>query len=436
MTDTPTGPDDELIRPELIDLEPARGSGLPHFAGPRQVRLRTLTARTRRFLLPAALFLVTCVSTFWAGAAVELAPLLLLKPQLAPKIVELGWSRGLAYMALVMCILLAHEMGHFLQTLRYRVPATLPLFLPMPISLIGTMGAVIAMRSVGANRKQLFDIGLSGPWAGLLIALPVICIGILKAEPFPMDHAASIHYPDPLLVKGLMRWLRGDLLPGQELTMNPFLMAGWVALLITGLNMLPIGQLDGGHVAYALFGNRAHWLARAVALFSLIMIMVFHQFGFGLMFFLVLLMGVRHPPTSNDHIALGWPRRLIGIASLAIPVLCLAPLPEFGWTPPGAKPVDAKRVAVTAPNTSLNVVVDAARGSVRVARSSKRLPNFFHRLRTTVQSAFAPCAVCLGTVIHPTTVIENVSHATTCHAVVLFGPFVRTVLPDRPLGPR
>lgn len=120
--------------------------------------------------------------------------------------------------------------------------------------------------------------------------------------------------------------------------MDPFLMAGWVALLITGLNMMPIGQLDGGHVAYALFGSRAHWLARAVALAAVIMIVVFKQFGFGLMFLLVMLMGVRHPPTANDRVPLGWPRRLLGIASLAIPVLCLAPLPEFDWRPPKAKP--------------------------------------------------------------------------------------------------
>ena len=109
--------------------------------------------------------------------------------------------------------------------------------------------------------------------------------------------------------------------------MNPLLMAGWVGMLITGLNMLPISQLDGGHVSYALFGKGSFWLARGVVVAAVCFIFFAQVYGWMVMLLLVTMIGVQHPPTANDRVELGWGRRILGLASLAIPVLCLAPNP-------------------------------------------------------------------------------------------------------------
>jgi membrane-associated protease RseP (regulator of RpoE activity) len=240
-------------------------------------------------------------------------------------------GEGLLYMGCVLAILMTHEMGHFLMAMLYRVRASLPYFIPLPISPIGTMGAVIAMDSRIANRKQIFDIGLAGPLAGLVIAVPIMWIGVQRMEfapkgpdslqlPWAMQLAVQAVHPD--------KYHSGD---GFALSLaNPFLMAGWVGLLVTGLNMLPVSQLDGGHVTYALLGKKAHWLARgfmAVALGYLI----FNYFAYGkfpgwiLMIALVLLIGTDHPPTRDDTVQLGWFRTALGYASLLIPVFCFVP---------------------------------------------------------------------------------------------------------------
>jgi membrane-associated protease RseP (regulator of RpoE activity) len=280
----------------------------------------------RRVWLPVALFVATCVSTFWTGAVGlggfsaylngDVSGLELLYFAL-----RTSWRNGLEYMFAVMGILLAHEMGHFLMTLRHRIPASLPFFIPLPLPPIGTMGAVIAMQGSRADRKQLFDIGLAGPLAGLLVAVPVLCLGIYLARPSPSA------FSQPLLTKLLMPLMRPDLPPGTSLGMNPLLMAGWVGLLITGLNMMPISQLDGGHVAYALFRRKAHVLAYALLFFAVVYIVSSAQMPWILMLSLVVLIGVEHPPTANDHARLGPLRAVLGAASLAIPVLCFPPKP-------------------------------------------------------------------------------------------------------------
>ena len=295
--------------------------------------------RRRKVWLPLILFAATCLSTFFVGSHVIGSS----QPphRLAPEVLEefsaysvgnlwiyAQWLDGLTYMAAVMGILLAHEMGHFLQALRYRVPASLPFFIPIPLPPIGTMGAVIGMQGSVADRKQMFDIGLTGPLAGLLVAVPITWIGIQTAEPFVQLATGEFqHYADPLLFKLLIGYLRPELAPGTELTMNPLLMAGWVGMLITGLNMVPISQLDGGHVSYALFGRRAHLIARGFLLFVIACMIIFGLYMWTLMVILVLLIGTDHPPTANDNARIGPLRWIIGFASLAIPILCLTPRP-------------------------------------------------------------------------------------------------------------
>jgi len=284
----------------------------------------------RRVILPAILFGLTCLATFWAGAHTSLATHSIPSPRGDAFVIQIQglWREGIVYMAAVMAILLAHELGHFLQAVRYGVPASLPYFIPMPLTPIGTMGAVIGMPGGHADRKQMFDIGISGPLAGLLVALPIIAFGILRGEAFPTQPGQSvIHFGDPLLFKLMIGWLRPDLPQGAELTMSPLLMAGWVGLLITGLNMIPVSQLDGGHVAYALFGKRAHLLARTLVVGAIALMLLTNQYQWSVMLILVTIIGTDHPPTRNDEMPLGWARRALGMASLAIPIFCMAPIP-------------------------------------------------------------------------------------------------------------
>jgi len=303
--------------------------------------------RRRRIGLPLVLFLLTCFSTFLAGAtryepadyfqkAVE-NPLIgrttageLLDFMPLRAAIYSNWRQGLLYMGCVLAILFAHEMGHFVMTLIYRVRASLPFFIPLPISPIGTMGAVIAMDARQANRRQIFDIGLAGPLAGLVVAIPIMWIGVQRFDfapggkdklqaPLAMQLAIEYVHPDKL-----------DAAQGFPLDRaNPWFMAGWVGLLVTGLNMLPVSQLDGGHVIYAIFGRRAHWIARGFMALAFCyigyMALVHRTPTWVLMAVLVMIIGTDHPPTSDDTVPLGWFRTGLGLASLAIPVFCFVP---------------------------------------------------------------------------------------------------------------
>jgi Zn-dependent protease len=303
----------------------------------------------RRIALPAFLFAATCVSTFWAAASnwnpygyligiytTSASWLQGGSPEALRQILgQMNWRAGWLYMAVVLAILLSHEMGHFLMTLRHRIPASLPYFIPLPIVPFGTLGAVMGMEGSKANRRELFDLGIAGPLAGMAVALPVVCIGILQ---LPATSAASptFCFHNPLLLQYLIAWLRPNYPTPGVLYLNqfnPFLMAGWVGLLVTGLNMLPISQLDGGHVAFALLGRRAHLLARSLLVAAILYYAIVAEcYPWILMLVLVILLGTDHPPTADDTCRLGVTRRLLGWASLLIPIFCF---PVRGITPPG-----------------------------------------------------------------------------------------------------
>jgi membrane-associated protease RseP (regulator of RpoE activity) len=285
--------------------------------------------RRRQVKLPVFLFVATCLSTFFVGMTGWDFLALITDPL---ETLRQNWWQGLAYMLSVMGILLAHEMGHFVQAVRYGVPASLPFFIPLPITPLGTMGAVIALGGSQANRKQLFDIGLTGPLAGLAVALPLIYVGLINATPLPASSDASLggnHFGDPLIFKLLIAWLRPDVPDDSRLIVlsNPLVFAGWVGMLVTGLNMLPMGQLDGGHVAYALMGRRAYWLARAMVLVSIVFIVATGEYTWSVMLGLIVFLGIHHPPTANDYVELGRARTVLGWLSLAIPLFCFPPFP-------------------------------------------------------------------------------------------------------------
>ncbi len=302
----------------------------PDAAAASQPALRQLTPhdlvspRGRRVALPAFLFVATCLSTFLVGS-LNWNPTLYFDEQVE-RAISLNWMQGLKYMAAVIGILLTHEMGHFLQTVRYGVPASLPFFIPVPVVPFGTMGAVIGMEGSRADRKQLFDIGVSGPWAGLIVSLPIIWFGIKHAT--IAGAVADFQLGDPLLFKLLASYLRPDLPYDAVLDKNnnPLLMAGWVGMLITGLNMMPISQLDGGHVIYGLFGRRADLVARTFLIAAILFVVLGEHYNWTIMLVLVILLGVDHPPTRDDDVPLGFWRRAIGMVSLGIPVLCFTPV--------------------------------------------------------------------------------------------------------------
>jgi len=235
--------------------------------------------------------------------------------------------QGFAYSASIMSILLAHEMGHYFMSRRYGIPATLPYFLPFPLSPFGTFGAVIKMKGVITNKRALFDIGVAGPLAGFIVALPFIILGIKwsTVQVIPED-MPYMQLGDPLIFKILQRLLVGEIPPGQDLVLHPFGYAGWVGLFVTALNLLPVGQLDGGHILYALFDRKSKWIFRAV-IFGLAVIAIFYNPGWLLLVLLLLIFGMRHPQPLDTETGLDNPRKALAFLILIIFLLSFTPSP-------------------------------------------------------------------------------------------------------------
>ena len=273
--------------------------------------------------LQTLLFILTAATTFAAGV-VGWQPMLFGVDDTIATDIGPHWQRGLVYMTAVMAVLAAHEAGHFIAARIHGIPATLPFFIPVPVLLTGTMGAVIGMEGSRANRRQLFDIALAGPVAGLVVAVPLLAEGMLRGAAVP---AAENPFALPLLARGLLAVVRPDLTPGTTIAPNALFMAGWVGLLVTGLNMIPISQLDGGHVAYAVFGRRGNWLARAVLLAAIATIVVLGQYNWVVMVVVVTLLGVDHPPIRDEERPPGALRTCLGLVAFLIPLLTFMPEP-------------------------------------------------------------------------------------------------------------
>jgi membrane-associated protease RseP (regulator of RpoE activity) len=219
-----------------------------------------LRPRPRRLWLHVGLFLATCVSTTVSGAMMSeaVADAETMSALLRRLFVDGAWLVGLPFSATLMSILLAHEMGHFVLARRHRVDASLPYFIPFPLG-IGTLGAVISMRSPIASRNSLVDVGAAGPLAGLILALPLLVYGLSISEVKPfLPGSGGLIEGNSLLYIGLKYLLKGAYLPGggHDVFLHPVGLAAWMGLLVTMINLFPIGQLDGGHVAFAYFGDR------------------------------------------------------------------------------------------------------------------------------------------------------------------------------------
>jgi membrane-associated protease RseP (regulator of RpoE activity) len=271
----------------------------------------------RRFWLHVLLFLATFVTTTIAGAwqnGLELFD-----------IPDNPWAiiSGLPFSCTLMAILLVHEMGHYLMSRRYGVEASLPYFLPGP-SFIGTFGAFIRMQSRMPDRKSLFDIGSAGPIAGLVLSIAAVLIG-LQLEPPPSR--PEITYYSSYLFSFLVKLGLGAV-PAGEFEIHPMATAGWFGLFVTAINLLPAGQLDGGHVSYAMFGRRHVWVSRLTVL-------LLFTFGFvggwlGWVFWGVLilaLIGVRHPPPVDAETPLDPMRKVVGWLLLVTLAVTFTPVP-------------------------------------------------------------------------------------------------------------
>ncbi len=204
--------------------------------------------------LPTFLFAATFTSMLWVGSAMENAP-----GQL--------WA-GLPFAVPLMAILLSHEMGHYVAGRLHRVDISPPYFIPMPFVLLGTMGAVIRMRGAIRSRNALLDVGAAGPLAGMIVALPVLVYGVMTSPVTPLPHRTDetqlILEGHSLLYEALLYLLKGPIPEGHDISLTSTALAGWAGLLVTMINLIPFGQLDGGHVAYALLGPRQDRLARWV----------------------------------------------------------------------------------------------------------------------------------------------------------------------------
>jgi membrane-associated protease RseP (regulator of RpoE activity) len=249
-----------------------------------------------------------------------------------------GWTGGLRLVVGLLGILMAHEMGHYVACRRYGVNATLPFFIPapwipvgagvmwVPLSFIGTFGALIRIKSPFPDRKALFDVGIAGPLAGFLVALPVLVLGLFEARVVPAGaDTGGIGLGEPLLFQWAAEWLRADVPEGMALSLGPLGLAAWFGLLVTALNLMPVGQLDGGHVAYALLRRRALPLSRLVSVMALGLVWLRPLWLVWTV--LLLLLGRRHPPTLDDSRPVGSGRVAVGLLGLAIFAICFTPNP-------------------------------------------------------------------------------------------------------------
>ena len=303
----------------------------------RRERSAATAPRPSRPWLHLLLFALTLFSAAAAGA-MQRGVNPLQSPGALVHLVE-----GLPFAATLLGILAIHEFGHYFAARRWGVRATLPYFMPLPYSFLGTVGAVIRIQSPIPHKRALLDIGAAGPLAGLAVATAACLVGLPRSEivdPAYFDAALRgepIQLGAPLLFSWLSGWLLPAAGPEKMVLLGPVAFAGWVGLFITAFNLLPVGQLDGGHIVYALFGRWHRLLGRvtfaallalgAYGIFSLVWDLPQGWLGWLVLAFLLTLFGRRHPPPLNPYMPLDPWRRGIGIVCLVVFALCFTPAP-------------------------------------------------------------------------------------------------------------
>ena len=277
-----------------------------------------------RWIINLALLLATILSTMYIGASIEFV---ILDLQGSPGIGDL--LLGIPYCLSIMAILGAHEMGHYVAARYHKVPVSLPYFIPLPFSPIGTLGAFIRLKAPLKNKRALLDVGAAGPIAGFMVALPLLLYGLSLSsiEPLPtgiysLEGNSILYALSKILVKGQM-YPSGN----EDIFLGQVAWAGWVGLFVTGLNLIPVGQLDGGHIAYALFGSRARLLFWPVIV-ALILLVIFTQtFTWALWVVLLFVLGRLYAEPLDDMTRLDDRRKWVAIISLILFPLVFVPIP-------------------------------------------------------------------------------------------------------------
>jgi len=280
-------------------------------------RIKPPLSKTRPSL-NLLLFLLTVLTTLFAGSFWQTGSLAgaLLNPH-----------RGIPFSSTLLCILGAHELGHFFTAKRLGIDTTLPYFIPVP-HMIGTLGAVIRIRSPIPNRKALVLMGAAGPLSGMVVAIPLVIIGLKLSTVAPMEEVtggliigSSIMFSllEKLFIKGVSE--------SQGVFLHPVAFAGWLGMFVTGLNLLPIGQLDGGHITYSIFG-RSHRQLGFVFLAMLVAFGIVFRFpAYAFFGILILLVGFRHPPPLDDVTPLSFAHKAVAALAMVVLVMTFVPQP-------------------------------------------------------------------------------------------------------------
>ncbi len=336
---------------------------IPRFAGPTLAPESYRRPSSPPIVIPRlnlALFLLTLLTTTMAGADLAGAPINPLDP--ITSLINL--PAGLSFSLPLMAILLAHEMGHFLMGRRHGVDSTLPYFIPSPtylplpfpflpsIFFIGTFGAFIRLKTPVRTRRAMFDIGAAGPWAGFVVALIVMILGLTKSTVTPLDQSGGgIELGNSILFWTVSRVVLGVNPNAVNVNLHPTAFAGWIGLLVTTINLLPVGQLDGGHTVYALLGAWWHrWVSRGAWLGCALMVLVPYALGYSfwlgwlVWFGLVFALGLGHPSTVDADTPLTGRRAGMAWATIALFILTFPPVPiVFAPPAPNAPSVPGQR---------------------------------------------------------------------------------------------
>lgn len=276
-------------------------------------------------LINLILFIATIFSTLLVGAWYNDLPPTYWSMQSISAFLLSGWPFSLS----ILLILGAHELGHYFAARFHKVHVTLPYFIPVP-TIIGTMGAFIAIREPIKNKRALFDIGASGPLAGLVFAIPIFAIGLATSE--LAFYIPSAYVGSSIMTQVMMWAVLGEAYPAQgvDVALNAVAFAGWCGLLVTMMNLLPVGQLDGGHIAYVLFGKRAR-LFFWPAVLALMVITIYFRTTFWVLWILLLfIFGRFHAEPLDDVTDVGLPRKLVGVGIIILFLLIFIPSPFGG----------------------------------------------------------------------------------------------------------
>jgi membrane-associated protease RseP (regulator of RpoE activity) len=314
---------------------------IPRHTAPPQPAERALE-RPRIPTLNIVLFLLTLLTTTTAGAYMNGEEV----PFFHPLAAMVALRSGLSFSIPLMLILFAHEMGHYLTSRHHNIDASFPYFVPAPPSvfIIGTFGAFIRQREPARTRRVMFDIGAAGPWAGVILAIPAVIIGLYLSDVTPLDKSSGgLELGNSILFLGLARMVLGVDPRTVNVNLNPIAFAGWLGLFVTAMNLLPMGQLDGGHVIYTLFPRRHRTISTLFFVTCVLMVLV--PLALGLSFWggwlvwavLALAFGLGHPSTVDRDTPLDRRRAFAAWATVVLFIVTFSPVP-LSFVQPAAVP--------------------------------------------------------------------------------------------------